>query len=57
MNDWANVSWKSYRTNDENELIEVHNSDKAAGGEGPKVFLIGNYEVSKCWDIAIQQMA
>jgi len=28
-----------------------------ANGSGePKIFRIGHYEVSKCWDIALQQM-
>jgi len=26
------------------------------GSGAPKIFRIGHYEVSKCWDIALQQM-
>jgi len=55
LNQWATVSWKAYVNGEEPQ--EIYNSRREAAGEGPKQFRIGNYQVSKCWDMAIQQMS
>lgn len=51
MNEWAIVHWKGV---DEHGK-EVLNS-KLQDEKLPKAFEVGRYKVSKCWDIAIQQM-
>jgi len=48
------VSWKAYINGEDPR--EIYNSAKSAAGSGPKQFRIGYYEVSKCWDMAIQSM-
>ena len=51
MRDWAIVHWKGYNS----EGKEVQNS-RQQYDKMPKAFEVGRYKVSKCWDIAIQQM-
>lgn len=48
MSDWASVTFEGF-TPDGNKVYDSH--DKKAFN-----FRVGHYEVSKCWDIAIQQM-
>ena len=47
--EWASVNWRAY---DKKEL----RGEKAQADEliswGTKAFSLGNYQVSKCWDIA-----
>ena len=50
-NDWAKVNYKGYTGIEEPK--KVFDSHPDQGGEGPKTFIVGHYEVSKCWDIAI----
>ena len=48
--DWTTVHYKTYN---EDQLIQ----DSRTFEQGkPKVFRLGHYEVSKCWDISIQQI-
>ena len=49
MNDRVKLHWKGY--NPDGKLI--FNSRKI-NNFNPSVFKVGHYEVSKCWDIAIQ---
>jgi FKBP-type peptidyl-prolyl cis-trans isomerase len=50
LHDWTTVHWKGYL---DGQLVE----DSHSYLEGkPKVFKLGHFEVSKCWDIAIQQI-
>jgi FKBP-type peptidyl-prolyl cis-trans isomerase len=50
MNDWTTVHWRGYLNG---ALVE----DSRQYMEGkPKVFKLGHFEVSECWDIAIQQI-
>ena len=47
LHDWTTVHWKGYYNG---QLVE----DSRSYQEGkPKVFQLGHYEVSKCWDIAL----
>ena len=47
LHDWTTVHWKAYQND---RLVE----DSREEGNGiPKVFRLGHYEVSKCWDIAL----
>ena len=46
---WAFVNWKGW--DQRGKLVE--DSRKKRGGK-PDFFRIGHYEVSKCWDIAVQ---
>ena len=54
MNDWATVHYKTYNKEDLKSPPKV--SDKEVYAQGTKLFLVGNYQVSKCWDIAIQML-
>lgn len=51
MDNWAVINYKAYLNGEDADLI--HNSRKSAAGEGSKKFRVGNYEVSKCWDMAV----
>ena len=48
LNEWAVVNWKSYSLSTGQET--------KTDGSSPAAWQIGQYTVSKCWDIAIQQM-
>lgn len=50
LHDWTTVHWKGYRNG-----ILVEDS-REFDQKLPKVFRLGHYEVSKCWDIAMMQM-
>jgi len=52
MGDLAKVHWKT--TNLESGEI-IYDSKKVKRGNA-REFIIGHYEVSKCWDVAIMQM-
>ena len=54
MNDWATVKYKTYNKEDLKNPPTV--ADKEIYAHGTKLFLVGNYQVSKCWDIAIQML-
>jgi hypothetical protein len=49
LHDWVTVNYKAF----DKGGLEVYNS--FADTERPKSFRLGHYEVSKCWDIALQQ--
>lgn len=49
LHDWATVHWKAYQND---RLVEDSRSWEQSNGT-PKVFRLGHYEVSKCWDIAL----
>lgn len=51
MSDWASVKYKGYKPGGQ----EVYDSSNSVNG-GKKYFRVGYYEVSKCFDIAVQQM-
>ena len=51
MNDEVRLHWKGY--NPDGKLI--FNSRKI-NNFNPSIFKLGHYEVSKCWDIALQKM-
>ena len=55
MGDWAIANYKTFEGIDEDKIIASTFIDD--GGNGPKSWRIGAYEVSKCWDIAIQQLS
>jgi len=54
LNDWATVNYKSY--NKEELKNPPYVSGKEIYSQGTKFFVVGNYQVSKCWDIAIQML-
>ena len=57
VNDWAIVHYKEWLDHDDYDKLTVADSDKdQTTGGAPKVFRLGRFEVSKCWDIALQQM-
>ena len=49
MHDWMTVNWKAYTKDGQ----EVQNSYTAEDPARPKVFQLGHFGVSKCWDIAL----
>ena len=49
MNDWVSLNWKGKDPSG----LTVFDSSTVDGGK-PLLFKLGHYEVSKCWDIAIQ---
>ena len=51
MNEWAIVNWKAFSEETGKETIK-----KKGTNAGPAAFQLGNYKVSKCWEIAVQQM-
>lgn len=51
--EWARVKYKSW---DDADIKENNPKPEELFANGYKTFLIGNYQVSKCWDIAIQLM-
>jgi len=51
MHQWALIHWKGW--NQDGKLIE---DSRKLRHNKPDYFRIGHYEVSKCWDIAVQQM-
>ena len=51
MHDWITVNHKAYTKDGQ----EVQNSYTAEDPARPKVFQLGHFEVSKCWDIGLQQ--
>ena len=51
MDQWAFVNVKGYDTR--GKLVQ---DTKQTRKNHPKFFRIGHFEVSKCWDIAVQQM-
>lgn len=57
LNDWATVQYMSYHEPEEPEGEEAEKQQKKIPHEIFRdehiVFLVGNYQVSKCWDIAI----
>ena len=48
LHDWSTVHWRGYLNG---EMVE--DSRQYLDGK-PKVFKLGHFEVSECWDIAIQ---
>jgi hypothetical protein len=48
LNDWTTVHWKSF----DKDGLELENSWTSEPPK-PKVFQLGHFEVSKCWDIAL----
>lgn len=52
LHDWTTVHWKAYQ----NDNLVEDSRACVNGNCTPKVFRLGHYEVSKCWDIALQQM-
>ena len=50
--EWAIVNYKGY----ENDTMKFVQDSKVARQGKPAYFRIGNFEASKCWDIAFQQM-
>lgn len=51
MHEWAIVNWKGF-----GEETGKPTTKKAAYATGPAAFQVGTYKVSKCWEIAVQQM-
>ena len=49
LHDWTTVHWKAY----EGDRLVEDSRTWAENNGTPKVFRLGHYEVSKCWDIAI----
>ena len=49
MHDWITVNHKAYTKDGQ----EVQNSYTAEDPARPKVFQLGHFEVSKCWDIGL----
>ena len=47
MNDWISVHYKAFDM--DGKLV---GDSKGVDGR-PKMFRLGHYEVSKCWDIAL----
>lgn len=50
-NDWAVVYFKGF-----DQAGELRFTNQKYGKGEPKIFRIGHYQVSKCWDIAIQTL-
>lgn len=51
LHDWVTVHYKAFTK----AGSEVQNSYTAEDPKRPKVFQLGHFEVSKCWDISLQQ--
>jgi len=51
MHEWAIVNWKGFAEETGKPTIK---KDKYK--DGPAAFQVGTYKVSKCWEIAVQQM-
>ena len=51
MHEWAVVNWKAFSLETGNPTVK-----KDGYGDGPAAFQVGTYKVSKCWEIAVQQM-
>ena len=51
MHEWAIVNWKGFAVETGKPTIK---KDKYS--DGPAAFQVGTYKVSKCWEIAVQQM-
>jgi|TARA_B110001450_G_C17578999_1_gene464080 FKBP-type peptidyl-prolyl cis-trans isomerase len=51
-NDFVVATWKKWNGTDGTKMEDV----KEKGDGRPAVFRVGNFEVSKCLDIAAQQM-
>jgi FKBP-type peptidyl-prolyl cis-trans isomerase len=49
LDDYITVHWKGYLGK---EKVE----DSMGWFHKPKVFRLGHYQVTKCWDIALQQV-
>ena len=47
LDDWTIVHWKTWH---DGQQVE---DSRTSGDKKPKTFRLGNYEVPKCWDIAI----
>jgi len=53
MDDFISINYKGYLPNKRGDEKKVEDS-KVWFNHKPKVFQLGHYEVSKCWDIALQ---
>jgi hypothetical protein len=51
LNDWTTVQYKVFQ--DERMVEDSRAQPGKLNGTRPKLFRLGHYEVSKCWDIAL----
>jgi len=56
LHDWAAINYKTFKNGQLVENSRVK-KDSKKGYSKNTFFQVGHYEVSKCWDIAIQQMS
>ena len=52
LNDWVRVQWSALDTST-GQIVQDSHSWKQGNS---RLFRLGHYEVSKCWDVAIMQM-
>jgi len=52
LDDFMTVHWKGYTVDEKGRTKLVEDSRNFL--HRPKVFQVGHYQVSKCWDIALQ---
>lgn len=53
LNDWAIVKFNSFDAEIYGDKNVKLDPKKDIFETGEKTFIVGNYQVSKCWDIAI----
>lgn len=51
LHEWAIVKWKAFSEETGKQTVK-----KKSDEDTPAAFQVGHYKVSKCWEIAVQQM-